>query len=49
MAAQALIMFLMFLQPCLAPCIPAPDSFSPQGFIRLQAGNMLQCPCVRAT
>ena len=43
------LMFLMFSQPSLSLCIPNPDTFSAQEYIRLQAENVLQGLCVRPT
>lgn len=43
------LMFLMFSQPSLSLCIPSPDTFSAQEYIRLQAENVLQGLCVRPT
>ncbi len=41
------LMFLMFSQPSMSLCIPDPDKFSPQEYIRLQAENVLQGLLVR--
>ena len=43
------LMFLMLAQPSMSLCIPDPQRFSAEEYIRMQSENVLQGLCVRPT